>query len=271
MKLIQLNPDKIYWADRRRGIDEALVETLVVDLRFIGQLQPIVVHPSDAKGHKGTIGLNRWEACRRLGIKVWAIVSKMTEDEAREAELSENLFRSLNPLDRAVFLTGLKERYEREYPEAKHGAHGGRDGKKNENGIIPFSKLAAKRMDVSSSTITKAVAMAKSLSPAIRQRIANSDLVGRQKELFTLASMTPEEQIKALDLIDEQETPITVDQAKKVIRGHADPADTSTEETQFRKLMDTWNRCDDPKARRRFLKQLIDKGVLQADAIKGVK
>lgn len=264
MKLVEISTDKIDWPKRLRGIDEALVETLMADFIRVGQLQPIMIRPADGKKqHKGTIGFNRYEACRRLDRPIFAVISKMTEKEAHDAELSENLYRNLCALDRMVFLSASKDRYEEDHPETKHGAQGGRGGNVNEDGILPFSKAAAENMGMSNSTITKAVQIARNLDPKVIKKIANTPLANKQNELADLSAQPAAQQMEIVKRLaaKTEDAPKTVNQAVKAIEGREKEPELSPEDKQLKKLMDAWVAAN-ASSRENFLTQLRETGEL---------
>ncbi len=86
----------------RRGIDEKGLEELTSSIREKGLLQPLIVRPKD-DGYQIVAGERRWRAALRAGLKkVPVIVREVSDREALEIALVENLQRQdLDPLEEA--------------------------------------------------------------------------------------------------------------------------------------------------------------------------
>lgn len=86
----------------RQAMDPQELSGLVESVRRHGVLQPIVVRPS-AGGYEVVAGERRWRAAEAAGLSsIPAIVRSLTDQEALELALVENLQREdLNPIERA--------------------------------------------------------------------------------------------------------------------------------------------------------------------------
>ena len=86
----------------RQAMDPQQLSGLVESIRRHGVLQPIVVRPS-AGGFEVVAGERRWRAAEAAGLgSIPAIVRSLTDQEALELALVENLQREdLNPMERA--------------------------------------------------------------------------------------------------------------------------------------------------------------------------
>ena len=86
----------------RQAMDAQELSGLVDSIRRHGVLQPIVVRPS-VGGYEVVAGERRWRAAEAAGLSsVPAIVRSLTDQEALELALVENLQREdLNPIERA--------------------------------------------------------------------------------------------------------------------------------------------------------------------------
>jgi hypothetical protein len=99
--------------DRIRALDEAAVANMMCSLGREGQLKPILIRVWPAKNHTHTrlprliSGAHRIEAARRLKwthLSAWLV--ECDDDEARQAEIDENLVRKeLSPRERGVLYT----------------------------------------------------------------------------------------------------------------------------------------------------------------------
>ena len=89
----------------RTEFPEAELNELADDIRQRGILQPIVVHPADARGrHRIHFGAKRWRAAQRAGLTAVPVVVR---DEPGDpyAQVAENQKRhGLTPLDLARFI-----------------------------------------------------------------------------------------------------------------------------------------------------------------------
>jgi len=177
---------------------------LAENIREVGRLrQPIEVRTVKGGGYRLIAGAHRVAACVTLGWeRIQAFVCEATEDEARLAEIDENLVRhELNPLDRATFLAERKALYEKLHPETRNGAQGGRGGKRNENETISFSKDTAERVGLTDRAIQLAVRIATNLAPDVKGRIAGTAIAKNQAELLALAKLGPADQRAVLGLL----------------------------------------------------------------------
>jgi len=86
----------------RQAMDAQELSGLVESIRRHGVLQPIVVRPS-VGGYEVVAGERRWRAAEAAGLRsIPAIVRSLTDQEALELALVENLQREdLNPIERA--------------------------------------------------------------------------------------------------------------------------------------------------------------------------
>lgn len=210
--------DKIDTSFRLRAVDDGYAAALAENIQQVGRLrQPIEVR-KDKKGYRLIAGGHRLAAVIKLEwAEVEAFVYDATEDEARLAEIDENLVRhELNPLDRATFLAERKQVYERLHPEAKQGANGGRGGQRNEKDTMSFSNDTAERLGINRKTIDRAVSIARDLAPDVKAALVGTPLAMVQKELLALAKLPPAEQRAVLPLLLGKEP-----KAKTVQQAHA--------------------------------------------------
>lgn len=112
LPLYQIIPGK--HQPRTTFIKEEL-EALAQSIKEKGVLQPIIVRPSSADGHKYEIvaGERRWRAAKLSGLdQIPAIIKKFTEAEALEVGLLENIQRQdLNPIEEAEGYKKLAEEF----------------------------------------------------------------------------------------------------------------------------------------------------------------
>lgn len=260
MKLLgleTLRTGDVDYGDRLRQIDEARADLLAQNIREVGMLrQPIEVRATlRGRPYLLVAGGHRLRAIEILGWdEIPAFVYEMTPDEARLAEIDENLVRhELNPLDRAVFLAERKALYERLHPEYANG--GDRRSTKFQTDIVSvwsFARDTAEKCGLTDRSIRRAVTIATGLSPQVRGRLAGTWLSQKQSELLALVKLAPAEQESALDLL-LSETPQarTVDQATRLVRGGRASAEPDADQA-LSKLMRAW-RDAPPPVKRAFL------------------
>ncbi|MEL8056502.1 MAG: ParB/RepB/Spo0J family partition protein [Pseudomonadota bacterium] len=227
-------------ADRLRPIRSDVVASLAADIKANGLLQPIVVRPDPnfAKGFRLIIGAHRLEAVRELGWNdVRATVrSKMSDDQARALEISENLLRvELSPIDRAVFLGEWKRIYEVENPSAKRGGDRKSQVFKDQKETVSvrsFADYAADELGFSGKTIRNAVKLCDieqdllKILRAERPDITQSDLlkIARlyNREAPETSRVLQSKVVKALVSKPEQAVKTIIDQAQGVEPMHAE-------------------------------------------------
>ena len=116
--------------DRLRPCSEAQVEQLMASITEVGLINPISVFAERARdgilvnnGYQLVAGLNRLEACKRLGWKtIPAVLLALDDLHCQLVEVDENLCGSkLSPAERALFTRRRKEIYLALHPETRHG------------------------------------------------------------------------------------------------------------------------------------------------------
>ena len=109
LRLSDIEPDKEQ--PRKTFEDEALSE-LAASISQHGVLQPLVVRPNPLGGYRIIAGERRWRASRIAGLtEVPAIIKDVTDDEAMEIALIENLQREdLDPIEEAFGYRQLIDR-----------------------------------------------------------------------------------------------------------------------------------------------------------------
>lgn len=111
--------------DRLRALDENNVKSLSASMDDSGLINPIVVraHANPSMGYILVAGAHRLAAAKKLKWdNIAAIVVDVGEQEARLAEIDENLCRGeLSAAQRAAHIAERKRIYEELFPETKRG------------------------------------------------------------------------------------------------------------------------------------------------------
>jgi ParB/RepB/Spo0J family partition protein len=105
IEMIQPNP----WQPRQHA-DPTRMSELIADVEARGILEPIIVRPSEGEGYEVVAGERRYRAAIAAGLTEVPVIVRvdMTEAEAREAALVENLLREdLDIEDEARFIKAL--------------------------------------------------------------------------------------------------------------------------------------------------------------------
>jgi ParB family chromosome partitioning protein len=153
--VMKLMLDEIDVRASHRPIHEDCVDKLSRSIRQIGLQHPITVVRGDSSRFVLVAGRHRLEAVRKLGLdRISAQVVKMTDDEARMWEISENLHRAeLTALERAEQIS--------EYAAlAKKIREGGQVGHPDKRYEERGASVAAKDLGVSRGAVRRAETVA---------------------------------------------------------------------------------------------------------------
>lgn len=111
INISEIQPDK---SQPRKKFDQTALEELAESIREHGVLQPLLIRPmQDGMGYQIVAGERRWRAAKLAGLtEVPAIIKELTEREAAELALVENLQREdLGPVEEAKGYQNLAENY----------------------------------------------------------------------------------------------------------------------------------------------------------------
>jgi ParB family chromosome partitioning protein len=150
----------------RKHFDDGRLDELAETIRNQGIIQALVVRVREQGGYELVAGERRWRAAQRAGLhQVPAVVREMSESQAFEAALVENLQREdLNPIEEA-------EAYQRMVAELGH-----------------TQESLAVRVGKDRSTVANALRLLK-LPPAVRGMVLDGRLnMGHARALLGLDS-----------------------------------------------------------------------------------
>lgn len=110
LRITEIEPNK---EQPRKHFDEAALSELAASVAQHGVLQPLLVRPLPNGQYQLIAGERRWRAARMAGLQeVPVVIREMTEQEAAEVALIENLQREdLNPMEEAQGYRTLMESY----------------------------------------------------------------------------------------------------------------------------------------------------------------
>lgn len=254
-------------SDRLRAVDEDWVRVLAESIGASGLQSPPAVAPL-GKGARMRLvaGCHRLAAVRSLGwdeveVRVYEPLTADPESEIRLLEIDENLIRhELSPFDRAAFLAERKRVYEGLYPQTRHGAQGGRGGRKNETVIFSFSKSTAEKLGLGERAIRRAVRIYSGLSPSSRAEIAGTWLVEKEGQLYALAGLDHDRQRAVLDLMLREDGLTKVAAAEDALQGRRSPRGKNQTQQALDKLIAAWARAP-KRAQSGFIDYLAELGL----------
>jgi len=268
--------DLIDTQDRLRQIDAARVEVLMdsilarrdLNAGATGLDTPITVRPMN-QGYKLVAGGHRLEAIRRLGdTEISAFVRSMTDNEARLAEIDENLARvELTMLDRAAFLSERDAIWRELHPERSHGKSGANARWHHATEKFSFASDVAEKAGLTDRAIRADVKMFRSLAatPEVLAQIRGTWIADHQSQLKSLAKLGPDERLKVARVMTRPEKPaVNVAAALGEITGQRE-TDFDPDEHAFLAFVKVWEHAS-ARTRSRIVDHLKATG-----ALKGVK
>lgn len=205
--------EKIQIGKRLRGLREATVVDLMDSINRAGLQTPISVatgierRPGNADGISFELvaGAHRLEACRRLGWdEIEASIVQMTADERLLWEIDENLCRAdLTELERGEHLAQRKAVYERLHPETKRGGNIGPERQFVATDTPAFADDTADKVGVTDRTVQRSIRRVAKIDEKVRDRIRdNPEIADSGVELDALAALDPQQQLKAVALVE---------------------------------------------------------------------
>lgn len=171
--------------ERRKTINEAVVEGLMISVHRRGLLSPIRV----TTGGSLLLGLQRLVAHERLGLEM--IDGIETDGDVVELELDEieeNLLRrDLTVLERAMHEKRQKELYVIKYPDTARGVAGGRARQGQQAKHASFAAREAKARATSKRMVEQRIQIANSLTAEMVADLSNTAVADSHRQLLELA------------------------------------------------------------------------------------
>lgn len=178
-KVLELDPSEIKSGWRARK-DYGDISDLAASIKEVGQLEPILIRRTK-RGYYLIAGARRLRACKKLGVKVRAIVASPTSElHGLQAQLEENLKRKdFDKLELSEGLARLKVVWEKLHPETKHG--GDRRSTKAEKGdrAERFTVMASRSLGMPESSLQEVLRL--SQLPAAKKAKINQAKTSAQR------------------------------------------------------------------------------------------
>ncbi|ODT57008.1 MAG: hypothetical protein ABS77_13395 [Phenylobacterium sp. SCN 69-14] len=196
-------------SERLRAVDPAAVANLQTSIEETGWFGSILVRPlpDDELGPRYELiaGAHRLAAMKALGRRaVPATIRVMTDDEARQVEIDENLVRrGLTPLERAEMVALRFELWRRRFPERVATTDDGAAPKRGRPGnsvkltefiggapqAMGFSEETAAEIGISTATVERAFRIVRNLPADLRARLHGTPIARNEGLLRQLAAM----------------------------------------------------------------------------------
>lgn len=213
-ELIRLKLKDLYRGDRLRPVDMEIAAAIGASFETRGQISPITVRRTPAKGKGATpftliVGGHR---CAGADIIGWdeldALVVEADGAEAQMMEIAENLFRNeLNALDRAIFVMKYRELWEDQHGKIERG--GDRRSNPHNADLIftPGREVAAavkEKLGFSEDKYERAVRIGKNLHPTLRAAVRGTEAEADQSKLLKLAKLSADDQLRVAASLKEK-------------------------------------------------------------------
>lgn len=257
--------DQIEVGDRLRVIADDYVQMLAESVRQIGLTTPIEVRPIEGGRYRLIFGGHRYAAVKLAGqTEIAAFVADVDEVQARIREIAENLYRhELNAYDRGRHFDELQVLYEAINPDTRQGVAGGKARQNSATDIVSFAENTALATGYSARTVQRAINMYRNLAPAVRERLAGSEIARDQSQLIALSKLAPADQVKVVRMLlaPDVDRPRKVKDALAILNGkRAEPR--SADDKAFQQLVAVWKHRSTKRARDAFLNWLRENGEI---------
>lgn len=267
-ELIRLKLKDLYRGDRLRPVDMGIAAAIGASFEERGQISPITVRRTPAKGKGATpysliVGGHR---CAGADIIGWeeldALVVEADGPEAQMMEIAENLYRNeLNALDRAIFVMKYRELWEAQHGKIERGRYADEKGHDAPFEFAPgrqLSKEVQERLGFGPDTYKRATRIGQNLHPTLRAAVRGTDAETDQSKLLKLAKLSADDQLRVAASLKEKPD---LKLALSWLKPEKPKADPQAE--LLKKLLAAWEGANED-TRRDFLIQI---GVEQDGAL----
>ena len=265
LRSVALAPAQIEVGERLRRAKPHRVETLAADMQVQGQLQPILVCEAETTGKymlvDGSHRLAALVSIKAAFVEAVVLPSSSTPTMIQYAQIMANVNREeLTKLERAEYLTELRDVWQQMNPLAQHG--GDRRSARvravkeqqaeseDQGAILALLKDVAEKVGLSRRSFFNAIEIVKGMAPTLRERIRDTWIADHQAALMALAKVDGDVQARACDLLlaDPPEAGSMAD-ALLLAEGRALP---KNDDKHYHRVTATWSRLS-IKSRRAFI------------------
>lgn len=213
-ELIRLKLKDLHRGDRLRPVDMGIASAIAASFEEGGQLSPITVRRTPAKGKGATpftlvIGGHRCAAADMLGWEeLDALVVQADGASAQMMEIAENLYRNdLTALDRAIFVMKYRELWEDAHGKVERG--GDRKSNCNDCTLIfssgrELSKQVQERLGFGERTYFNVTKIGQNLHPTLRAAVRGTEAETDQSKLLKLAKLPADDQLRVAASLKEK-------------------------------------------------------------------
>lgn len=267
LRSVALAPGQIEVGERLRKAKPHRVAVLAADMQVQGQLQPILVCEAETAGKYQLVdGGQRLAALIKIKaafVEAVVLPASSGPDMVLYAQIMANVNREeLTKLERAEYLSELRDVWQKLNPSAKHGgdrrsAHvravKEREAEaEDQSAILALLKDVAEKVGLSRRSFFNAIEIAKGLSPAIKDRIRETWIADHQAGLQALAKAEPDQQERACDiLLSDPPEASTMADALLLAQGRALP---KNDDKHYHRVTATWSRLS-TKSKRAFINE----------------
>jgi ParB family transcriptional regulator, chromosome partitioning protein len=265
LRSVALAPAQIEVGTRLRAAKPHRVETLAADMQVQGQLQPILVCEAETAGKytlvDGAQRLAALIAIKAAFVEAVVLPASASAEMILYAQIMANVNREeLTKLERAEYLSELRDVWHRMNPMAQHG--GDRRSARvravkeqqaeseDQGAILALLKDVAEKAGLSRRSFFRAIEVVTGIPAVLRDRIRDTWIADHQAALMALAKAEPEVQTRACDLLltDPPEA-ATMGDALQLAEGRALP---KNDDKHYHRVTATWSRLS-IKSRRAFI------------------
>jgi ParB family transcriptional regulator, chromosome partitioning protein len=251
--------------DRLRQVKDDVVQLYVWRLKQGNTLQTIEVRrtPNGKLPYTLVSGAHRLEAYKGHGVKtVHAVLFVGDKDQAKEAEIGENLFRNeLSALEKVYHVAEYRRLFEARFGKVKAGnpnlSNSDKLAELDVMGNLEageesnfFERVKAK-LGINRRSTERYCAIAKHLQPLLKDAITGTDIEDNQNAIERLSKMDAQTQIKYAVALNENGGDLDA-----VEEAFNPKATLSKDERAYENMVDFWTRTN-AGTRERFIRDYL--------------
>ena len=203
--------------ENRRQINYEKVLELSDSIKTVGLIHPITITSKNLL----IAGLHRLEAHKHLSLTEidCNVIDSDDELQIELIQIDENLYRNeLTVMELCDILILRKSKYEKRYPETKHGSNQFTRGKTETDYPVQecFVSNTAKLLNKSESSVKAEIQISKNISPSVKEKIHGTELANQKTNLLELSKLNEDMQMAIVSQIENSPS-ISIKEAIHVI------------------------------------------------------